>query len=84
MFYVYTLLSTVNKDLYIGYSVNLKRRFFEHNNGNVKATKAYRPWKLIYYEAYGSKKDATKREKQLKMHKAKKDLKDQITNSLIA
>jgi putative endonuclease len=82
MFYVYILLSSVNNDLYVGYSENLKRRFIEHNNGLVKATKGYRPWKLIYYEAYGSKKDATKREQQLKMHRPKEDLKNQIINSI--
>jgi len=82
MNYVYALLSTVNNDLYIGYSDNLKRRFAEHNSGAVKATKGYKPWKLVYYEGYIAKKDATQREKQLKGHKAKYDLKIQIENSL--
>ena len=82
MFYVYALLSDINKDLYIGYSEDLKRRFLEHNDGRVTATKAYRPWRLIYYEAYANKKDATHREHQLKGHRAKQDLKSQIENSL--
>ncbi|MFH0749827.1 MAG: GIY-YIG nuclease family protein, partial [Candidatus Gottesmanbacteria bacterium] len=81
--YVYTLLSQKNNDLYIGYSEDLKRRFAQHNNGMVKSTKGYRPWKLVYYEGYIAKKDATEREKQLKDHKAKQDLKKQIKNSLI-
>lgn len=83
MYYVYCLLSTKTSDLYVGYSDDLKRRFIEHNNGSVKATKGYRPWILIYYEAYRAKKDATMREKQLKMHKAKQELKTLLTNSII-
>ena len=83
MYYVYTLLSSVNKDLHIGYSEDLRRRFSEHNSGNVTATKANKPWKLVYYEAYNDKKDATKRERQLKMHKAKQDLRIQIEYSLL-
>jgi len=82
MFYVYALLSTINKDLYIGYTDDLKRRFFEHNSGFTSSTKTNRPWKLVYYEAYNSKKDATKREKQLKMHRSKEDLRKQLMNSL--
>ncbi len=82
MFYVYVLLSTVNRDVYVGFSTDLRVRFSEHNAGKVKSTKGYRPWKLIYYEAYASRQDATRREKQLKMHKAKLDLKQQVRYSL--
>jgi len=83
MFYVYILKSTINKDLYIGYSEDLKRRLMEHNSGNVRATKPNRPWMLIYYEAYRDKRDASKREKHLKMHRVKEDMRIQIAYSLI-
>ncbi len=82
MFYVYILKSQTNGDVYVGYSTDLKQRFAEHNSGKVKSTKPNIPWKLIYYEAYLAKLDATKREKQLKMHKAKTDLREQLKNSL--
>lgn len=83
MFYVYALLSDQNKDIYIGYSEDLKKRFNEHNNGLVKATKGYRPWKLVYYKAYVTKLDATRREVQLKKnHRSKEDLRIQIRNCL--
>lgn len=83
MFYVYALSSRKNNDLYIGYSQDLRKRVDEHNSGLVKATKGYRPWVLIYYEAYISKLDATKREVQLKKnHRSKEDLTIQISNSL--
>ena len=82
MFYVYLLKSSKNGDLYVGFSEDLRRRFNDHNAGKVTSTKPNRPWNLIYYEAYRSKKDATKREKQLKMHRAKDDLKIQIEKSI--
>ncbi len=74
MYYVYALKSLINGDLYIGYSTNLKQRFAQHNSKKVLSTKAHIPWKLVYYEAYYDKSDAAKREKQLKMHRAKDDL----------
>jgi len=82
MYYVYAIRSLNNNDIYIGYSTDLKQRFKSHNHGSVQSTKINRPWELIYYEAYRSKNDATKREKQLKWHKPKEDLIIQIKNSL--
>lgn len=82
MYYAYVLKSKVNGDIYIGYTDNLQRRFAEHNNGNTKYTKQYRPWILIYYEAYRIKGDATKREKELKLHAAKELLKIRLKKSL--
>ena len=81
MYYIYAL-QCANKDLYIGYSTDLKTRIKRHLSGRVKSTKSKMPLKLVYYEAYLSKSDAARREKQLKEHKAKSDLKKQINNSL--
>ena len=84
MYYVYILLSCKDSNIYTGYSSDLKRRFNQHQLGLVKSTKNRRPLKLIYYEAYISKKDAQIREKYLKSGgKAKNSLKLQIKNSLI-
>jgi len=66
MFYVYILQSQKNKSLYIGYTSNLKQRFEEHNSGRSLATKAFRPYKLIFYEAFLNKQDAKYREEYLK------------------
>ena len=82
MYYVYLLRSFKNNDLYIGYTTDLKRRFADHNKGFVQTTKPNMPWKLIYYEAYIAKHDATRREKQLKNHRAKLDLQAQLRYSL--
>mgnify|MGYP001590398897 FL=1 len=66
MFYVYILQSQKNKSLYIGYTSNLKQRFEEHNNGKSLATKPFRPYRLIFYEAFLNKQDAKSREEYLK------------------
>lgn len=82
MFYVYVLRSFKNSDLYIGLTKDLKKRFEEHNSRKVFSTKSNTPWELIYYEAYKSRKDAARREKQFKKHKAKIDLIEQLKYSL--
>jgi len=83
MFYVYILQSQLNKGVYVGYTTDLRNRFSRHNSGKVKSTKAYKPWVLIYYEAFRIKLDATKREKELKVHIPKNKLLSRLTNSLI-
>ncbi len=67
MWYVYILQSNKNKNwFYKGSTSDLKRRFKQHNNGEVQSTKAYRPLKLVYYEAYSSEKVARERESSIK------------------
>lgn len=42
-----------NMEIYIGYTTDdLRKRIKEHNQGLSKSTKPYRPWRLIYYEAW--------------------------------
>ena len=82
MFYVYVLKSLKNGDIYIGSTDDLRKRLKYHNGGLARATKPNRPWMLIYYEAYQDKRDATRREKQLKNHRAKLDLRSQLKYSL--
>jgi len=65
-YYVYILQSQKDKSLYIGYTSNLRKRFKEHNNGKNQATRPFRPYKLIYYEAFLNKQDAKKREEYFK------------------
>ena len=81
MFYVYVLTMN-NGEIYIGFSTNLKNRIKQHYENKVISTKNREP-KLVYYEAYISKKDAMEREQKLKQRgNAKRWLKERITNSL--
>lgn len=66
MFYMYVLKSKKDNNLYIGSTNDLKRRFAQHNKGEVFATKSRIPFALIYYEAYKNEIDARGREHQLK------------------
>ena len=67
MFYVYILGSKRDKELYIGSTNNLKKRFQEHNSGKVPSTKPRAPFKLLYYEAYAIEQEARDREATLKL-----------------
>lgn len=79
MYYVYILESKLNSEPYTGSSNDLKKRFQEHNDGKVTSTKRYKPWKLIYYEAYQTEKLARIREKRLKYNgNAMRELKKRI------
>ncbi|MEQ1561120.1 MAG: GIY-YIG nuclease family protein [Nitrospira sp.] len=83
MFYVYVLNSIKDKELYIGSTDDLKRRIIEHNKGEVKSTRNKKPYKLIYYEAYGSEADARRREKMLKLRgQARSQLKLRLKDTL--
>ncbi len=82
MYLVYALKSSINSDLYIGYTENIENRIERHNDGLVKSTKFGKPWELVYYEFYKSKRDATKRERQLKQSYFKNELKGRIIHSL--
>lgn len=74
-YYVYLLQSEKNQELYIGYTIDLKKRLREHNQGLNFSTKPYRPWQIIHFEAYRDEKDAKRREKYLKTNQGSRLLK---------
>jgi putative endonuclease len=82
MYYVYVLKSQFDGKLYIGYTMDLKNRMQEHNNGEVISTKSRRPLELIFYEGYKSMEDAKRRERYFKTTKGKSSLNMMLRNSL--
>lgn len=62
MFYTYVLQSLKDFNLYVGFTDNVNNRLLEHNSGLNKSTKSRTPFKLIYFEALPTKKEALKRE----------------------
>ncbi|MBD3273779.1 MAG: GIY-YIG nuclease family protein, partial [Candidatus Marinimicrobia bacterium] len=62
MYTVYVLKSTQSKFHYIGHTKNLSDRLGRHNRGQVRSTKAYRPFTVIYTEEYPTKSAAQQRE----------------------
>ncbi len=78
MYYVYILQSEKDKSLYIGFSPDLRKRLVKHNKNQVTSTKNKTPFKLIYYEAYLERKDATGRERFLKSGSGWRFIKKQL------
>ena len=69
MYIVYVLEHSDTKQLYVGYTTNLKRRVREHNaHGRKFTTRKTGEWILIYAEAYRDEHDAREREQKLKIH----------------
>lgn len=68
-FKVYILKSLNYNRYYIGHSADAEKRLSEHNAGRVRSTKAYKPWKIVYFEVKSNKKEAYKREMQIKSYK---------------
>lgn len=84
MYYVYVIQSEKTKQIYFGITDNLERRLGEHNNNKQTATANKGPWHLIYYEAYRSKEDATKREITLKHYgNARTYIKNRLNKSFL-
>lgn len=66
MYYVY-ILKSVRKDWrYVGYTSDLRKRFREHNQGNVSSTIKHCPFKISSYIAVEDKEIAISLEKYLK------------------
>jgi putative endonuclease len=65
-YYVYILQSQKDKSLYIGYTTDLIKRFKQHNSGESRAIKPFRPHELIFCEAFLDRIDAKNREVYLK------------------
>ncbi len=73
MHYVYFIKSEKKNWIYVGSTSDLKQRFKRHNDGLVKSTKYYKPFKLIYYEAYTTLAIARKRELEIKNNSQQKE-----------
>ena len=93
MYYVYVLENQNDKSFYIGFTANLKKRLFEHQNSkggrttslklkSVPRGEAFRGWKLIYFESYLNKLDAIGREKFLKSGSGRRYLYIQMAHYL--
>ena len=84
MYIVYIIQSKKTKEIYIGYTNNLKRRLLKHNNNESFSTKNKGSWILVYCEVYRSIEDAKQREHRLKYYgRALAQLKRRISKSLL-
>jgi len=82
MYFVYVLKSLKDGNFYTGFTNNLAKRLFEHNEGLTESTKYRKPLELIYYEACRNRIDALHRERYLKTTYVKRFLKNRLANDL--
>jgi putative endonuclease len=75
MYYVYAIKSGSKNYIYVGMTNNLERRLKQHNSGESKTTKAFRPFTLLFSETLATRAEARKREKYLKSGIGKEFLK---------
>ena len=69
MSYFVYILRTSSSTLYIGQTNNLEKRITEHKNKSSKSAKYIRYFQsfdLVYHETYPTRKEAMRREAQLK------------------
>jgi putative endonuclease len=66
IYYTYILLSSKSHIFYFGSTKNLKNRLELHNIGQVSSTKVHIPWKLVWYCAFETEKQARDFELYLK------------------
>ena len=79
MFTVYVIYSEKFDKIYIGYTSDLNQRFLSHNELGKKGwTIKFRPWEIIYTEEFENKKDAMRREKELKSSRGRAYIREQI------
>lgn len=65
--WVYIMTNKSFGTLYIGMTINLMRRIWEHQHGMIDGfTKTYRLNRLVYYEHHDTIEKAALREKQMK------------------
>ena len=81
MYYVYILYSAKADRYYTGQTENLELRLQSHNIGLVTSTQAYGPWKLKYSEAYETRSEAMRREREIKARKSRRYIEELIASS---
>ena len=72
MYSIYILRSMKNNRYYIGCTKDMERRLNEHNSGETKGNRYYRPFELVYKEEYDNPAEARKRERYIKSQKSRK------------
>jgi len=78
-YYVYVLQNAERKKIYIGYTNNLEKRIARHNKQLPNKRSSYTSrmsgaWKLVYSEKFKTRKEAMKREKELKSFRGREFL----------
>ena len=82
MYYVYILKSKKDRQFYVEYTADLKKRIELHNKGKIESTRRRIPFELVYYEVCHHKEDALHRERYLKTTYGKRYIRNRIKHYL--
>ena len=69
MFSTYILKSKLRDWYYVGHAIDPEDRLGQHNAGYNRSTKPYRPFVVVYREDFETKREAFKREQQIKRYR---------------
>ena len=78
-FYTYIVYSLKLDKFYIGSTNNLERRLQDHNRGKSAFAKQGMPWEIKYFEEFNSRKEAYKRELEIKNRKDRNYIKKLVS-----
>ena len=70
--FVYILYSQSKGQYYVGSTGNVIDRLTRHNQGRSKATKAGRPWQLVFKKQFQDRSSAYRYEMNVKKQKSRK------------
>lgn len=71
MFQTYILKSQKNHRYYVGSCEHLAVRLQKHNSGEVRSTKNYIPWKIVYDRKFENRSGAVQHEREIKGWKSR-------------
>ncbi|MDP3880759.1 MAG: GIY-YIG nuclease family protein [bacterium] len=80
-FFVYALYNSAHDRIYVGQTENLELRITMHSSKffkNAYTSKFSGSWNLFYQESFSTRRDALKREKQLKSFRGREFLKKKL------
>lgn len=80
--YTYVLQSQKDSNWYTGVTNDLRKCFYQHQNGKSRSTKGRGPLALIYFEMCQNELDARSRELFLKSGMGKRYLKNRLKRFL--
>ncbi len=75
-YYVYVLKSKIANWYYVGFTFDINRRLKQHDKGEVRSTKKYRPFILVFVQEVNDRVQARNFEKYLKVRWNKESLID--------
>ena len=82
VYFVYVIYNPENNKIYIGQTLDLKKRLEQHNDHSFKKFTSRYPgnWNLVHKELFSSRKEVVLREKQLKSFRGREFIRLKINN----